>query len=169
MCHFALQPQSSMQLIKCPSFTGHQALFMNFQRESKTLTSWLVVSNIEGKPLMVDQISPTISTSSELHNLQSCFEWMENCWNTGIFAENLIQNEELLNEEDPGDCSVPYGSDGSSGVRLSSPRQFPAPSGVDYHAPLLSCWMPRALSVLAGKLGWKDTEFNPQAIVVTPL
>lgn len=87
----------------------------------------------------------------------------------GIFAENLKQNEELLNEEDPGDCSVPYGSDGSSGVRLSSPRQFPAPSGVDYHAPLLSCWMPRALSVLAGKLGWKDTEFNPQAIVVTPL
>lgn len=51
--------------MKCPSFTGHQALFMNFQRESKTLTSWLVVSNIEGKPLMVDQISPTISTSSE--------------------------------------------------------------------------------------------------------
>lgn len=65
------------------------------------------VSNIEGKPFMVDQISSTISTSSELHNLQSCFEWMENCWNTGIFAENLIQNEELLNEDDPGDCSVP--------------------------------------------------------------
>lgn len=169
MCHFALQPQTSMQLMKCPSFTGHQALFMNFQRESKTLTSWLVVSNIEGKPLMVDQISPTISTSSEPAQPTELF-WMNGkLLEYGIFAENLKQNEELLNEEDPGDCSVPYGSDGSSGVRLSSPRQFPAPSGVDYHAPLLSCWMLRALSVLAGKLGWKDTEFNPQAIVVTPL
>lgn len=35
------------------------------------------------------------------------------------------------------------------------PRRFPTPMGANYHAPLLSRWMPRAASVIAGKLCWE--------------